>query len=119
MSLTLKSFGQEVNMEDGGDVSYFAIFRADDGRELRLPIPQEASQVLIDFAFGAKKAVEAHEEVTSILKEAREQEVAEEEDLQAQGASVFGEDEEPQEEQEYAEEPDDDTPASEEEVQSL
>jgi len=118
MSLTLKSFGQEVNMEDGGDVSYFAIFRADDGREIRLPIPQESSQVLIDFAFGAKKAEAAHEEVTNILKEASQQEVAEEEDLQAQGARVFGEDDEPAEEQEYAEE-EDDTPASEEEVQSL
>lgn len=56
MGLTLTRFGQEVDVATGTlDVAFFAIFQTEDGRELKLPISENASQVLIGFFADAKE----------------------------------------------------------------
>lgn len=50
MSITLARFSQEVDVATGSmAVSYFAVFQSSDGRELKLPISEIASQELITF----------------------------------------------------------------------
>lgn len=91
MAVTLARFSQEVDVATGSlDVTYFAIFHSDDGRELKLPITQEASQAIIAFFADKKK------EAGSVMDEVRadtENELMEEEDRQA--VTTFGGDEEP------------------------
>lgn len=80
MAVTLARFSQEVDVATGSlDVSYFAIFHSDDGRELKLPITQEASQAIIAFFADKKK------QAGSVMDEVRsstENEFMEEEDRQ-------------------------------------
>lgn len=113
MAVTLARFSQEVDVATGSlDVSYFAIFHSDDGRELKLPITQEASQAIIAFFADKKK------QAGSVMDEVRsstENEFVEEEDRQA--VTTFGGDDEVEDEEEPDE--DDDVPDSEEAVPSV
>lgn len=114
MAVTLARFSQEVDVATGSlDVTYFAIFHSDDGRELKLPITQEASQAIIAF-FADKKQKQAG----SVMDEVRSStgnEFMEEEDRQA--VTTFGGDDEVEDDEEPDE--DDDVPDSEEAVPSV
>lgn len=114
MSITLARFSQEVDVATGSmDVTYFAVFRSDDGRELKLPISQAASQELISFMADKPKVA------SSVQDDLRQDSVGQmigEEDQQF--ATTFGDDDDVQEDhqdEEYEEE----SPESEEEVPSL
>lgn len=116
MSLTLTKFTQEVDIGSGLDVTYFAVFKAVDGRELRLPITKDASEALIKFMADSSPEPE---DAGSIMKRASEDEMVGEEDQQF--GSEFGGDfqsgfVEPDEDEAYE---DSEVPESEEEVPSL
>lgn len=107
MSLTLTRFSQEVDVGSGSlDVTYFALFRSDDGRELKMPISQEASQTII--AFFADKTEKKAE-----VRDPDEEQVPYSADLDDDiaGAAVFGGEED--------QEPEDESYQSEEQVPSL
>jgi len=109
MSLTLSRFSQEVDVASGNlDVKFFAVFKADDGRELKLPISPEASQTLIGF-FADKAPPMEKEAETWEEREEQLNSLPGEEELQ--DATEFGSEEEQPE--------DDDVPDSEESVPSL
>jgi ATP phosphoribosyltransferase regulatory subunit HisZ len=111
MGLMLTRFGQEVDVATGSlDVAYFAVFRTSDGRELKLPISEEASRTLIGFFADAKPQ---QEKVSGITLQGPTEEMVTEDLLQQ--AKVFG-DEEDEEEQDGS---DDDDYDSEEAVPSL
>jgi hypothetical protein len=111
MSITLTRFSQEVDVATGSmDVTYFAVFRAVDGRELKLPISQQASQELISFMADKPAKVSS---VADDLRQESVDEMVSEEDRQF--ATTFGDEDPPVDE--YADE--DDSPISEEEVPSL
>jgi len=108
MSITLTRFAQEVDVATGSlAVTYFAIFKSDDGRELKLPISEAASQTLVSFYADKsppiEKAAETWEEREDQLNS-----LPTEEELQ--DATEFG-----NEEAQY----EDDAPDSEESVPSL
>lgn len=103
MSLKLARFSQEVDVATGNmAVAYFAVFQSDDGRELKLPISQEASQTIISF-FADPSAPAAKPEAPEEIPEPEAPE-------ETEGATTFGEEDDYQ-----VEEP----PGSEEEVPSL
>lgn len=114
MAVTLTRFSQEVDVATGSlDVTYFAIFASDDGRELKLPITPEASQAIIAF-FADKKQKQAGSVMDEVVSSTQE-EMVQEEDLQA--ATTFGGDVD--DEDLGGPEEDDDVPDSEESVPSL
>lgn len=105
MALTLSRFSQEVDVISGSlDVSYFAIFKSDDGRELKLPISANASQTIISF-FADKKG-QPPESLDKQSEEVEEEEPSSQEIEQQ--ATVFGGDDYPL-----------DAPDSEDQVPSL
>ena len=113
MSITLARFSQEVDVATGSmAVTYFAVFRSDDGRELKLPISQQASQELITFMADKPKVASSVEDE---LQQGAGDQMVDEEDRQH--ATTFGDDEPSEErpEEMYEEE----QPESEEEVPSL
>lgn len=108
MSITLARFSQEVDVANGSmAVSYFAVFRSSDGRELKLPISQTASQELISFMADKQEKTAGEEPQDEMLGE---------EELQ--NATTFGNDE-PQDEGPQEEMYEDESPDSEEEVPSV
>lgn len=113
MSLTLTKFTQEVDIGSGLDVTYFAVFKATDGRELRLPISKDASEALIKFMADSSQEPE---DAGRLLKQASEDEMVGEEDQQF--GSEFGGDFTDGNVEGY-EEDESEMPESEEEVPSL
>jgi hypothetical protein len=60
MSLMLTRFSQEVDVGSGSlDVTFFAIFKSEDGREMKMPISEEASRAIIAF-FADTPVKETH-----------------------------------------------------------
>jgi hypothetical protein len=111
MKLMLKSFSQEVVIDEKDEVKYFAVFVDDDsGRELRLPIPKGTSEAIIRFLWaGPGEPPKMAEDNV----EPPEPETPPE-------ATEFGGDEVPEEDPaQDVEEYEDDGPGSEEEVPSL
>ena len=114
MSLTLKSFSQDVDMEDPQKVLYFLVFRRDvDGKELRLPVQKETTERLVDFLYGSTKLAAASQAPQ------REAEEEVEEDLEDVTQDRFVPDDEEEEGATYYGESRDDSPNSEDEVPSL
>ena len=108
MKLVLKSFSQEVSLENKNEVKYFVYFRCDEeDRELKLPVSKETSEALIAFAWDPTAEKTASR-------------VDPDENLRAE-ATEFGGEEIPEEDPtDDVEEDEDDTgPSSEEEVPSL
>jgi hypothetical protein len=92
MSLTLSRFSQEVDVgSDDMAVAYFAIFKSEDGRELKLPISQEASQTIITFFADKTKVAKPVEGMQYDTVVAREDHPRE--------ATTFGDDEQAEEPQ--------------------
>lgn len=93
-TLTLKSFSQEVEIADHEKVKYFLVFEDGEGDTVRLPVLEETTRELAKHLYSGgpvQKAASVEDE----LREASEQEIAEEEDHQFEAASVFGDEEVP------------------------
>lgn len=51
MQLVLKRFSQDVDLSDPGNVLYYLVFDHG-GSEVRLPVPKETSEALIQLVYG-------------------------------------------------------------------
>lgn len=119
MSLMLKSFSQDVDMDDPQKVLYFLVFRRDgDGEELRLQVQKETTEKLVDFLYGATKVSAAMPSVEAFQRQAMEDTMDEHDKGFLSQLNSDGEIEE-EEEATYYGDPPDDTPGSEDEIPSL
>lgn len=58
MHLVLKRFSQDVDLADPGNVLYYLVFD-NSGAEVRLPVPKETSEALIQLVYGSAETAPA------------------------------------------------------------
>ena len=73
MQLVLKRFSQDVDLSDPGNVLYYLVFDTG-GLEVRLPVPKETSEALIQLVYGTGEKEdhqgESPPEIEEALKDA-------------------------------------------------
>jgi hypothetical protein len=97
MIVTLKSFSQQVDLEDPSKVDHYMVFDAD-GRTIQLPVPESTIQALVAILYGAGAHTAEEEELVEASKGYAKAPAEDEEE-----AEVFGGGEGPEEAEEETE----------------
>lgn len=117
MSWLLKGLSQDMNLAEKDQVKYYLAFQKEDGAEVRLPIPVETATELIKLSHSDKIKAPPNPPRHTLAGDPSTD--PEGEDAVPDGATEFGgEDPSPEDDNEIQEYPNE-TPDSEDEVESL
>lgn len=103
MNITLIGFAEEVPVTDLKSVNRFLVLKNDSGKQLRIPVGEEAIATVAQFLMQSSQEPLPEEDSPVLSKQGSDE--LQEEDAPPEGAEVFGGDEDEEIPQEEEEEP--------------